>query len=123
MNLEPGSYIWATRGREWGFRFLRDGGYTDPLPVYEAAFEGIAEQRSATRQVGNLLALRFPDPDGRQDHARRLISHDFVIRATSSTPLPSMTNAVRTAWESVADEYDRIWGAESPSSIPDATGL
>ena len=22
--------IWATRGRTWGFRFLRDGGFEEP---------------------------------------------------------------------------------------------
>ena len=32
------SLIWATRGRTWGFRFLRDGGFPDPLPVYDLAF-------------------------------------------------------------------------------------
>lgn len=114
MILEPGSYIWATRGREWGFRFLRDGGYTDPLPVYEAAFDGVAEQRTVDRRVGDVLAIRFPDPEGREDHARRPISHDFVIRATPSSPLPDMTVAARVAWESVSDEYARIWNAEAP---------
>ena len=33
--------IWATRGRTWGFRFLRDGGLEDPLDTYEEAFAGI----------------------------------------------------------------------------------
>lgn len=112
--LEPGSYIWATRGRDWGFRFLRNGGYTDPLLVYEAAFDGVAEQRTVIRRVGDVLAIRFPDPDGREDHSRRPISHDFVIRATASSPLPDITIAARVAWETVADEYDGIWHAEAP---------
>lgn len=115
MTLEPGSYIWATRGRRWGFRFLRDGSYADPLPVYEAAFAGIAEQREVSKRVGNAIVLRFPDPHGRQDHARRLISHDFVIRAVGTTELPAIGDAARIAWESVFAEYDRLWDTRPPS--------
>ena len=33
-------FIWATRGRTWGFRFLRTAGRVDPLKLYEAAFRG-----------------------------------------------------------------------------------
>lgn len=109
MTLEPGSYIWATRGRLWGFRFLRDGGYADPLPVYEAAFAGVAEQREVRRQVGDVLALRFPDPEGRQDRARRVISHDFVMRRDSAGVLPPLDEAAALAWASVRDEYDTLW--------------
>ena len=114
MTLAPGSYIWATRGQRWGFRFLSDGGYADPLPIYEAAFEGVAEQRLVTRRSGDLLVLRFPDPEGRLDHARRIISHDFVIRRMASAPLPSCEDATRIAWATVSQEYDRIWDAETP---------
>ena len=46
-------FIWATRGRDWGFKFLRDGGFSDPLPIYEAAFEGTDP---------SLSTLRFDDP-------------------------------------------------------------
>jgi len=114
VTLEPGSFIWATRGRRWGFRFLRDGGYRDPLPIYEAAFEGVAEQRSVARQVGDVFVLRFPDPEGRKDQAGRVISHDFVLPATASGALPATADAVRNAWEAVTAEYERIWDAETP---------
>ncbi len=46
MNL-----IWATRGRSWGFRFLLDGGYSDPLPVYEKAFAGAEGESTLCRRV------------------------------------------------------------------------
>lgn len=112
MTLEPGSFIWATRGRHWGFRFLRDGGYADPLPVYEAAFAGLTEQRELCQRVGQALVLRFPDPEGRRDHARRIISHDFVIRPTESGEIPAVAEATRIAWASVAVEYQRLWDAD-----------
>lgn len=111
MTPESGSFIWATRGRRWGFRFLRDGGFADPLPIYEAAFAGVAEQREVAKRVGDAIVLRFPDPKGRQDHARRVISHDFVIRATDTGELPSIEDAARVVWESVSAEYDRLWDA------------
>ncbi|WP_298945020.1 hypothetical protein [uncultured Microbacterium sp.] len=114
MILEPGSFIWATRGRSWGFRFLRDGGFSDPLPVYEAAFAGTAGQREICQRVGDLLVLRFVDPEGRKDHARRVISHDFVVLPPASNEIQSPSDGVSTAWNSVANEYDRIWDAASP---------
>lgn len=112
MTLAAGSYIWATRGREWGFRFLRDGGYADPLPVYEAAFSGVAEQREVRRQTNGLLVLRFPDPDGRRDRAGRAISHDFVIRP-DDMGWPALGDARSLSWESVRDEYAERWAAPS----------
>lgn len=112
MTLEPGSFIWATRGRRWGFRFLRDGGYEDPLPVYEAAFAGLTDQQDFCHQVSQALVLRFPDPEGRKDHARRIISHDFVIRQTGSSELPTVEDAPRIAWATVSAEYARLWDAD-----------
>ncbi|MCW5951065.1 MAG: hypothetical protein KIT69_02240 [Propionibacteriaceae bacterium] len=64
MNL-----IWATRGRSWGFRFLLDGGFADPLPTYEQAFAGLEDDRAVCRKAGGRLALRFPDPLGRKPAA------------------------------------------------------
>lgn len=115
MTLEPGTFIWATRGRLWGFRFLRDGGFKDPLPVYERAFAGVANERQVTRVVDGVLVLRFPDPEGRQDRARRTIAHDFVIRPNSSGELPALADAADIAWDSVAADYTRLWAAEEPT--------
>ena len=44
--------IWATRGRTWGFRFLRDGGFEDPLPVYDEAFSEVGDEPEVCRRVG-----------------------------------------------------------------------
>lgn len=85
-------FIWATRGRDWGFTFLRDGGLTDPLPTYEAAFESTDP---------TLTAVRFEDPEGRTDRAGRVIEHDFVFFDTPKTPSPE------DVWPLVADEFAR----------------
>lgn len=112
MTLEPGSFIWATRGRRWGFRFLRDGGYDDPLPVYEAAFAGLTDRREVCQKVDGALVVRFPDPEGRQDQSRRIISHDFVIRRTDSGRLPAVEDAAGMAWATVSEDYARLWDAD-----------
>ncbi|OFL93737.1 hypothetical protein HMPREF2734_00840 [Corynebacterium sp. HMSC055D05] len=87
-------FIWATRGRDWGFKFLRDGGFSDPLPIYEAAFAGTDP---------SLTALRFDDPEGRTDRAGRVIEHDFVFL---DAPAPHSQEAV---WQLVAGEYARLY--------------
>ena len=76
------SLIWVTRGRTWGFRFLRDGGFKDPLPVYEEAFSGVEDEPEVWNRVGEKVALRFPDPLERKDLAGRVIPHDFEIGRT-----------------------------------------
>lgn len=85
-------FIWATRGRDWGFTFLRDGGLADPLPTYEAAFAGTNP---------TLTTLRFNDPEGRTDRAGRVIEHDFVFLDPTENP------AAEDVWQLVADEYAR----------------
>ncbi|MCQ4623755.1 hypothetical protein [Corynebacterium sp. CCUG 70398] len=85
-------FIWATRGRDWGFTFLRDGGLTDPLPTYEEAFAGTNP---------TLTTLRFNDPESRTDRAGRVIEHDFVFLDPTENP------TAEDVWQLVADEFAR----------------
>jgi hypothetical protein len=101
--------IWATRGRSWGFRFLRDGGFRDPLPVYDAAFSGVEGQAEVCRRVGGRVALRFADPAGRRDLAGRVIPHEFVVFPPEAERIASLEEGVRLVWGEVADEYARTW--------------
>ena len=55
------SVVWATRGRSWGFKFLLDGGFADPLQSYDRAFAGTEGESTVCRRVGTHVALRFPD--------------------------------------------------------------
>ncbi|MEV0718798.1 hypothetical protein [Asanoa sp. NPDC050611] len=111
MNL-----IWATRGRVWGFRFLLDGGFSDPLPKYEEAFLGVADEMKVFHRTGELVALRFPDPLGRVDAASRIIPHDFVVLGPLAEPMESVDDGLRLIWRrpEVADEYARIWDLAKP---------
>jgi len=79
------SLIWATRGRVWGFRFLRNDASRDPLALYDTAFAGVEERPEACRRVAAtgvqpaMVALRFPDPEGRRDRAGRVNQDGFVV--------------------------------------------
>lgn len=71
--------IWATRGYDWGFKFLESGGYDDPLPIYEKAFENNLESCPFSKCTEQLVALRFIDLEDRKDQFSRPIIHEFVV--------------------------------------------
>lgn len=110
--------IWVTRGRTWGFQFLRRGGFDDPLGVYEDAFSGLEDRREVFRRNAETAALRFPDPLGRQDAAGRAIPHDFVI-LDPVDGIDSVHDAMQLVWSLVADEFASVWDLPEP---PSATG-
>lgn len=110
------SLLWATRGRTWGFRFLLDGGYEDPLREYEATFAEVGDAPEVCRRVGDKVALRFPDPLERRDAAGRVIPHDFVVSGPLAEGIGSVEDGLRQVWDrpGVADEFERIWELPSP---------
>ena len=111
MNL-----IWATRGRSWGFRFLLNGGYPDPLSAYEHAFAGIEDELTGCWRVADQLALRFPDPLNREDAAGRVIPHDFVVMEPLVNDIRSVGDGLQRVWPLVADIYARVWSVSPPSA-------
>lgn len=109
--------IWATRGHAWGFKFLKDGGFKDPLPPYQKAFAGLEDEPEICRRVGERVALRFPDPEGRKDRAGRVIPHDFVVSGQLANEIHSIADGRMLIWSQVADEYARAWTKAPSSSI------
>ena len=105
--------IWATRGRNWGFRFLRDGGFADPLPEYEKAFAGFSSETVFWSERPEFTVLRFTDPEQRKDSAGRLISHDFVLYEPEANLFDSFEIAKRTIWAEVSREYSTLWEQDS----------
>lgn len=101
--------IWLTRGKNWGFRFLRDGGMEDPLPTYEEAFLGTSNDNEDFRTGKHGIALRFPDPEGRKDRSGRVILHNFVILDTPRETIESLEDGVRQVWPLVEQEYRDLW--------------
>jgi hypothetical protein len=117
------TFIWATRGRTWGFRFLRTRGSEDPLPVYETAFSGVEDRAQAwcrvagTGAVPELVALRFSDPEGRRDLAGRVIPHDFVVFGALADEVDSVEAGRQRIWPLVADDFERVWELPKPPSV------
>lgn len=110
------SLVWATRGRTWGFRFLRDGGLPDPLPVYDTAFSGVEDEPEAFRRNAETVALRFADPLGRRDVAGRVIPHEFVALGQMIEGIDSIEDGRQLVWPLVAEEFERVWTTEKPPS-------
>ena len=111
------TFIWATRGRTWGFRFLKKGGFTDPLPRYEKAFSQIEEEPEVWRRMSKTVAVRFPDPEGRKDQSGRVIPHEFVLFGHLGSTVNSLDDALESVWPLVADEYAQIWDQPDPMVV------
>lgn len=107
------TFIWATRGRAWGFRFLRDAGFPDPLPVYDQAFAGAPDEPELCCRVGDKLALRFSDPLGRRDESGRPIPHEFVVLEELAGTINSVDDGRRVIWPLVAECYEEVWDREA----------
>lgn len=106
--------IWATRGRTWGFRFLRTGGLIDPLPEYLKAFSDFEGVTQVWNRVDDVNALRFQDPLGRQDSAGRVIPHDFLVFDSIDVEIDSLTAGIDLIWPLVEDEYARNYDLAEP---------
>ena len=102
-------FIWSTRGRDWGFRFLRDAGLSDPLIAFEAAFSGLDGDPEVCATSGDQTALRFLDPDGRSDHAGRPILHEFVVFDNAIPDGTTVDEAQAVVWPLVSEEYAALW--------------
>lgn len=117
------SLIWATRGRTWGFRFLLDGGQSDPLTTYERAFAHLPDDPTAYERTDDGVALRFPDPLSRRDASGRPIPHDFVVAGDLADSIHSVDDGIATVWPLVAKTYAKIWDRDAPPSADDVGTL
>lgn len=104
--------IWAACGKHWGYRFLLDGGYRDPLPHYERSFANVPDDGASTRRLGDEVALRLLDPLGRRDAAGRIITHDFVVMGPSAAQIDSVEDGLEKIWPLVEDAYAQVWDAD-----------
>lgn len=110
--------LWATRGRTWGFRFLRGEGYPDPLVEYDTVFAGLDDAPSLCRRVDDKVGLRFPDPEGRTDAAGRVIPHEFVVFPPLADQIRSVEDGIEQVWNlsEVSGRYAEIWDGPRPTS-------
>lgn len=110
------AFIWATRGKNWGFRFLRTAGRSNPLEIYEAAFSGVADTSEAFRGTADTVAFRFLDPEKRRDAAGRVIPHEFVLFPPFPGRVSSVADGFRLVWPLVRNDFARDWEQPRPQA-------
>ncbi len=110
--------IWATRGRTWGFRFLRDGGLADPLPTYQRYFPVTAGDPAPVRHIDGVAALRLEDPEGRRDRSGRAIVHEFIVDGDLADRIVSEDDTIEIVWPLVRDTYAAVWNLPEPPEPP-----
>lgn len=108
--------LWLTRGRTWGFRFLRRGESLDPIPEYDSAFAGLKDEKEGCLRVGDRVALRLLDPLGRQDAAGRTIPHDFVLTGDLANQVTTVADGIRAVWPLVESDYLDVYDTDTPPS-------
>jgi len=115
----PQRLIWATRGRSWGFRFLLNGGLSDPLPDYARIVAHLEDKPTTWCRAAGAVALRFPDPLGRRDASGRVIPHEFAVFGDLADEVESVEDGLERVWPLVAEAYARVWNAPKPPSVAD----
>lgn len=111
------AFIWVTRGKDWGFRFLRTAGRPNPLEIYETAFQGEMSEPETFQTAPNTVAIRVPDPEGRRDAAGRVIPHEFVLFRPLPVEVRSAQAALKLVWPLVADDFAQNWDQPSPITM------
>lgn len=101
--------MWATRGKDWGFRFLDDAGEADPLPLYRQAFINHELATELVHKDIGFTAARIEDPLGRRDHSGRVIPHDFVLRGQMAEGINTPEDVREVIWPLVAQKFEEIW--------------
>lgn len=82
--------------------------------MYEGVFAELWDQAEAFRRVGGMVALRFPDPEGRRDASGRVIPHDFVLIGSWGDGISSFAEGRERLWQEVGEEFGQIWDKPEP---------
>ncbi|MBC9954618.1 hypothetical protein ICM05_08165 [Leucobacter sp. cx-42] len=103
--------IWATRGKTWGFKFLRADGCADPLPAFEQAFRGAPASGDffARTNDNTGFMFRLMDPRGRTDRSGRVIPHEIIVFGDPAETVQSLDDALREIWPELSVQYDAVW--------------
>lgn len=115
MAEEPLGIIHSARGRNVGFMFPQRGGLSDPLHEYNLGFGGDDHSHTFFRRYGDNLekvAVRFPDPLGRKDHAGRIIPHDVLLPESLAKGVSNANDAEKVAWPRIKDVFGALYESQ-----------
>jgi hypothetical protein len=112
-------FLWATRGKFWGFNFISRADLVDPMPTYDEAFSDKNLRAESFWRGVNTLAFRFVDPLLRADFSGRPIQHEIVIidSSDSITKINSVESGVGEIWPLLAEHYAAIWEESAPKVL------
>lgn len=105
---DPVGVVHASRGKHKGFHFMEKGGMSDPLYEYDkAGFTGNTDREFFTRygDRNEKVAARFSDPEGRTDHAGRIIPHEVILPSALAKDINSLSDAIGKVWPLIKDSY------------------
>ena len=101
------SVAFTSRGRDYGFMFLDSGGSDDPVRDITGHFGARVFEQDAGyfRKKDGVVGANFLDPEGRKDHAGRVIPHFVVVPKTMSKGINNIDDVVTKIWPKLKDRY------------------
>lgn len=110
---EPTSILHVARGKNVGFRFLKEGGIPSTM-ITEYDKSGLGEGSQHAGEVfqkygaagAEKIAARIIDPQGRKDHASRAIKHDIIIPASMTNGIHNLADVKEKIWPLLSTDYD-----------------
>ena len=108
---EPTELIHATRGKNKGFAFLKQGGIPNYLQEYESAFGHRPEPGMFQRFGKNSekIAASFLDPEGKKDFAGRIIPHEIIIPSTMAHGINNLDDVKTKIWPLLKETHDNFY--------------
>jgi hypothetical protein len=102
--------IHASRGKNKGFHFIKSGGLPDPLHDYEKAFGADSGKAEMFRRLDDgRIAAGFLDPQGRSDHAGRMIPHQVLIPHSMASGINNLDDVRNKIWPLLKPTYDTMY--------------
>lgn len=74
-------------------------------------------------RVGEVVGVRFPDPEGRRDESGRVIPQQFVVAGELASTISSADDGVECIWPLVGGVYASIWWNDDPPTAEEIEAL
>jgi hypothetical protein len=124
--VEPTDIVHVSRGKNIGYKILKNGNLPDYLPeIGKASLDDGSYTRlqpGQYRRYGANLekaALSFHDPEGRKDASGRTIVHDVILSKEHAHDVTDFDSAKKKAWALVKDDFDEFYKSSLPRDSGD----